>query len=64
VIHELTRVHGNKNREERFLAFARSDNDCLLEQMRDLALPMFEGFADGVDESWFTWAHQLSSFFS
>jgi hypothetical protein len=32
--------------------------------MRDLAFPMFEGFADGGDESWFTWAHQLSSFFS
>jgi hypothetical protein len=32
--------------------------------MRDLAFPRFEGFADGGDESWFTWAHQLSSFFS
>ena len=25
-------------------------------KVRDLAFPMFEGFADGGDESWFTWS--------
>jgi hypothetical protein len=32
VFDELTLAHSNKNREARFLAFARNDNDCHLEQ--------------------------------